>query len=306
MSATGLFPAVDSPPVPEIRFREALDALRSEIDAIPLDQTAKIVVDIPSLVVMAGSRMEGLAAFKDEIAAKLPTFPQEKLEKLELMRLALAQAHYEYVMAASPQTNIDRLDEELGRVRDILQADFMAAAKRGLLNMQRFDDLTGETGYKNRAQDVLVMGTHFRQNWAALEGKTGVTLEEIARAEDLAQQMMTVLAARERSQVGVLPALERRSRAFTLFLRAWDEVRRAIVYLRWHEGDADRLAPSPYANRRRKSGEAAGGDDEDDQAGAATAASNGATPGAATAATSAQANPATAGVIGMPDSEPMD
>jgi hypothetical protein len=306
MSATGLFPAVDSPPVPEIRFREALDAMRTEIDAIPLNQTAKIVVDIPSLVVMAGSRMAGLAGFKDEIAAKLPSFPMEKLEKLELMRLALAQAHYEFVMAASPLANIERLDEELGRVRDILQTDFMAAAKRGLLSMRRFDDLTGETGYKNRAQDVLVMGTHFRQNWPALEGKTGVTLEEIGRAEDLAQQMMNVLAARERSQMGVLPALERRNRAFTLFLRAWDEVRRAIVYLRWHDGDADRLAPSPYANRRRKSGEAPGGDDEEDAASDGAPVNGGAAQGAATASTGAQANPATSGVIGMPDSEPLD
>jgi len=45
-------------------------------------------------------------------------------------------------------------------------------------------------------------------------------------------------------------AADVRRRADTLFVRAYDEVRRIVAYLRWHEGDADSIAPSLYAKRK--------------------------------------------------------
>lgn len=35
-------------------------------------------------------------------------------------------------------------------------------------------------------------------------------------------------------------------RAYALFARAYDEVRRVVTYLRWHERDADQIAPCLY------------------------------------------------------------
>jgi hypothetical protein len=32
-------------------------------------------------------------------------------------------------------------------------------------------------------------------------------------------------------------------------LKAYDQVRRAVTFLRWNEGDADRIAPSLYSGR---------------------------------------------------------
>jgi hypothetical protein len=36
---------------------------------------------------------------------------------------------------------------------------------------------------------------------------------------------------------------------FTQFIQAYDDARRAIAYLRWHEGDADDIAPSLHVNK---------------------------------------------------------
>jgi len=44
-------------------------------------------------------------------------------------------------------------------------------------------------------------------------------------------------------------AAERRACAFTLFMRAYDQARRAVIFLRWDEGDADEIAPSLYKGR---------------------------------------------------------
>lgn len=45
---------------------------------------------------------------------------------------------------------------------------------------------------------------------------------------------------------------QRRQRAFTLFVRAYEECRRAATYLRWHEDDADDIAPSLWTKRNRR------------------------------------------------------
>ncbi len=46
----------------------------------------------------------------------------------------------------------------------------------------------------------------------------------------------------------------RRQRAFSLFVRAYAEVRRGVTYLRHHQDDVDDIMPSLYAGRtnRRK------------------------------------------------------
>jgi hypothetical protein len=38
-----------------------------------------------------------------------------------------------------------------------------------------------------------------------------------------------------------------RQLAATLFARTWSEIRRAVTWLRWNDGDADTLAPSLYS-----------------------------------------------------------
>lgn len=43
-----------------------------------------------------------------------------------------------------------------------------------------------------------------------------------------------------------------RQQELTLLVQSYEEVRRAVVYLRWHEADADTITPSLYAGRGRK------------------------------------------------------
>ena len=42
-----------------------------------------------------------------------------------------------------------------------------------------------------------------------------------------------------------------RQRAFTLLVRSYDEIRRAVVFVRWAEADADAFAPSLYTKSRK-------------------------------------------------------
>lgn len=46
-------------------------------------------------------------------------------------------------------------------------------------------------------------------------------------------------------------ALERQQ-AYTLFVNAYDQIRRAISFLRWDQGDADEIAPSLFGGKKRR------------------------------------------------------
>jgi hypothetical protein len=50
----------------------------------------------------------------------------------------------------------------------------------------------------------------------------------------------------------VAAAATRRARAFTLFMNAYDACRRVVAFLRWNEGDADSIAPSPFLKGARR------------------------------------------------------
>jgi hypothetical protein len=63
---------------------------------------------------------------------------------------------------------------------------------------------------------------------------------------------MIAIGSREQAPAAIDEASNNRQRAFTLLLTAYSQVRRAITYLRWNEGDADSIAPSLYAARRKK------------------------------------------------------
>jgi hypothetical protein len=60
---------------------------------------------------------------------------------------------------------------------------------------------------------------------------------------------LRAIGEKEQAPAVVADASARRARAFTLFVRAYDQVRRAVTYLRWEDDDADLIAPSLYRGR---------------------------------------------------------
>jgi hypothetical protein len=64
-----------------------------------------------------------------------------------------------------------------------------------------------------------------REVWPALGGKTTPQLNELARAETLADRILTAAGQREQGPGLVATSAENRQRAFTLFTAAYDNVR---------------------------------------------------------------------------------
>lgn len=63
---------------------------------------------------------------------------------------------------------------------------------------------------------------------------------------------MRAVGVREQGPESVAEVTADRQRAYTLFVTSHDQVRRAISYLRWEQGDVDDIAPSLFAGKKRR------------------------------------------------------
>ena len=84
--------------------------------------------------------------------------------------------------------------------------------------------------------------------------ETGLVVRRIMTVR-LALYCSRDYAEREQATAGQTAAGDLRARTFTLLYWAYDHVRKCVGFVRWHEGDADQIAPSLYAGRTRSSSE---------------------------------------------------
>src|SRR5262249_15280667 len=110
----------------------------------------------------------------------------------------------------------------------------------------------GYFGYKNVAFELVDYANLLKRSWPAIAGKTALTPQEISDAKNLGMRLVHAAGLREQAPLLAAEAAKIRAQALVLLIRAYDEVRRAVIFLRWKEGDADSIAPSLYAGRGGK------------------------------------------------------
>lgn len=247
--------SVMAPPSAEPKdFLEAFQRLQAEVRAVPDNELGTVNVDVPSAVATVLGALPEIMALRGDIAA-INGVDLTKLDKLRDYALALGHAHGAYRAALSPSDPVTKLAEEVVDARDQLLADAQGLARRGLLESGSIEKLRTPSGYKNIAFDLVSLVQIFRERSVELADKTPVTEQELKRAAELAQRLITAIGLKEQATSNVSAATTLRLQAFTLFANAYDEVRRAVSFLRWHSEDVDSIAPSLWAGRRgRKAG----------------------------------------------------
>jgi hypothetical protein len=236
------------------RSAEAYQELLSEIEAVA--ELAPINVDIPGAVTTVLGSLPEITAVRPFIVQDLPTFDINKIDKLEDYTLAVSHAHTLYRAAWAPKVEVSTLASELTTLRDQLLVDATSLASYGFINGERLKECKSDPGYRPVAYDVLTIIAVLRESWRTIAGRTPVTLAVIDHAAVLAEQFLQAIGLREQAPATVGEAAVTRQKAFTLFFNVYEDVRRAIQYVRGKAGDADEIAPSLFAGRsggRRKS-----------------------------------------------------
>lgn len=231
----------------------AFRTVEPELATIGSDDLVPINVDIPTACTVALGAADRLDQLAEEMA-ELPRFNRKAIKNLRLYALAALYANAVSTVDASDDAVVTLLAEATPLRENMLFAA-EALAHRAVLSPQRVAEIRSGQGHLDTADDLIALSALFRDSWSAVQNKTTVTKEEVERSGVLGSQLHVALGARRvgtsaRSRVAE-PQLAR-ERTFSLFMKAYDECRRAAVYLRWHEGDANEFAPSIYIRRKRR------------------------------------------------------
>lgn len=235
-------------------FTPALASILDVLAAMPADDLEIVNVDINAAVVTAIACVPELAPFRAEIARINPA-AAEALDKLDVLARALNQAHARYLVNEGAVPEVAELSKRVVEMRALLFAEASVLVQRKLVDGEKLTQLKGIVGFRNQINDVLQLVEVLRE--AVANGRAGafVNAKELDEAEAAAQALVVAMGKREQGPQRESGAADLRQRCFTLFVRSYDELRRVMSYLRWHEDDVDTLIPSLYGGRTRKAKE---------------------------------------------------
>ncbi len=229
-------------------LKTALDERRPALLAMPdhgVDRQPKVDASVAAEIVIGSAPQ--IAHHRDEIVAQFGAPAGKMVDELPVVALATKQADVE-LSAAAVNGDLGPMEADLRAEHTLLFTDAQSLANRKLLDPQRLDAARGTVSYRQLIHATLVLVALLREHWATIADHTPITAADLDRTEEKATRMLTTLGEREQGATRV-PAAEVRLRALTDLVARYDEVRRMLSYLRWHQGDADEIAPSLYARR---------------------------------------------------------
>jgi hypothetical protein len=258
--------ARDSPLIPppdeaEAAYGRALPA----IEAVPLDQARRVNLHVPTAVTIVLGALPSLLGLRDDLATlpkrgdTAPWLPGGVVEALSLLRdyaLATAFAYVATTPYAESETALRSRLGEATPVRDRLLVGAEALAHAGYFDATRVASIRSGTGHIDTANDLIGLAALYRGRWHEISTKTAVARADVDRAAELGSSLLEMLGQRRlgtdgNGGPGKHEVILRKS--FALTSGTYNECRRAVVYLRWHEGDADVIAPSLFQRRRGRS-----------------------------------------------------
>ena len=248
-SGTPALPANNTSRVPALhRYRDAFERALPAAQALAASELVPINIDLPSAITATVGRLPAIMALREDAEA-LVRFDIAAFDQLETYTLATAYAHTLYMGASSPPEAIVGLNERGMQLRKTLYIDAVALATRNLISGDRIGAFKANIGYKNLAFDLMALAAILRRNWDKISGRTAITADDLDQAESIGERLVSAVGSRKKATTSISEAAAQRQRNFTLLLNAYDQVRRAVTFLRWNEGDADRIAPSLYSGR---------------------------------------------------------
>ncbi|HEY5956530.1 MAG TPA: hypothetical protein VIV60_08260 [Polyangiaceae bacterium] len=230
-----------------LRLTEAFELARPEMLLLKESQLLPVNLQPIAAVSIVRGALPGLLAMRSTIEEEFRKFDATVLDRIERYAFALTHAQAVYQSVTKRSKTLSKLSKDAVRLRERFLQDLQALVQRGQVDKSRLSKLKGAHGHRNIASDLLILMTVLRECWPDIVGKTAVTRDELEQAELLCNQLVAAIGMRQQVPTLAVDAAADRQRAFTLFMRAYDQIRRAVVFLRWETGDIDSIAPSLYA-----------------------------------------------------------
>lgn len=231
------------------RFIDALASVEGELAGIPEAELATINLDIGIATVSAIGCMGELRALHPALVRKFGTETGALVERLDLVARAASQANVDYYGTFQSVDTVSDKSKRAVEMRAVLFAITQVLIQRKVLPASVLDNVRGTGSFRNQAHDLQHLVSVLRRAMGAAAGVVSISIAELDSAEDAARDLVVAMGEREQAPPFVSEAAEKRQRAFTLFIRTYEELRAAINHLRWREKDVETILPSLYAGR---------------------------------------------------------
>ncbi len=223
--------------------------VRAELEAMPDEQLETPNVSVPIAVTTVQAAVPALRSLRGEFAEQLPHFDLASFDALLDYANALAHLQSENLRTPKRSSELRTAYESALQFREIFRDAGRLLAKLGLVEGKLFESTGSDLGYRVVGYELKALCAELAALPPEVAARTPITAEQIARGKTVALMLLDGVAEKERLSVDDDSVAKQRRRAFTRMTRAYEEVRRAVIYLRWYEGDADAFAPSYFAAR---------------------------------------------------------
>ena len=232
----------------ELRGQQSLEKVMPALMRLDDKRLMQVHLDVEELAIRVLGCADKIKELQPQ-AARLDGFDASCMDQLEDLAVALTHAHIQYLISIRPDGDIKALNIEATQTRDRFRSHIESLIADGMLDTTVLRGLSKRKGYARVAADLGLLVVIFQTHWAELEHRICYTQADLDRAEGISSRMTRFAERRKRKSVEENKWLDLESRAFTLLVRSYDQARRAVVFLRWNHGDADKIAPSLYAAR---------------------------------------------------------
>lgn len=237
--------------------RSEFDASRRERNAIetPTRTTFDVIVGYQ----LVGTSLPRIIPYKEQLA-KLMGFDVSLFDRVLVYgRAAMFAIKRERANGVAKSVAHPKLVEEMERLyfRFYKTAEYLVAM--GLLDAQILTAARTGTSVVARSTDLGTLSLEFASARDRLGASLILTAEELSRGAKVSREIIDSLIDRSNAERAPSEFRHDRQRAAMVFFNAWEEIRRAIHWLRWYEGDASELAPSLFSSGDRRAHD--GGDD---------------------------------------------
>jgi hypothetical protein len=236
----------------EVLADDAFARVKPELAKLAPEDLLQVNLDVAAALQTILGVLPEVKRLRSQIAKELPSFDLASFDRLEDYALALGVCQTAVLMATQPQDDVHALAEEAVKLRETLAADAQALGRRNLIDGGQLAGLKGVNGYKNIAQDLLILSKVMQDAWPNIQGKSATTTEDLKTASQMSTRLSRIVGLREQGPAQLAAVTDLRLRAFTLALRTYEDARRAVHYLRARAGDADTIIPSLYPGRPRR------------------------------------------------------
>ena len=228
-------------------YKAALDARRERLAAMPEAMiNRRLRLDVSFVCTAASTAVRAAGALREAMVAQFPGLAEQTLDGLDTSAWAARQAELEH-QGQEENGEIAALYGELVTMHERLVADADSLGIRGYLSRERLATFRDARSHQGALNGVVGIVGVLRETWSAIAAHTPITAADLARADALAKRFDAALASR--AQAGSRATMETRLRALSVLVYEYEDLRRMVMFLRHHQGDADRFVPSLYAGR---------------------------------------------------------